>query len=101
MGAVAAAGGARAQSLVDSVINAPQRGWDDQFNSQPARGGSINSLTPILSPQTLSYVQLAVASYQQIVANGGWPFDSRKRQAEARRRRRCGHDPAAPPDGLG
>ena len=73
MGAVAAAGGARAQSLVDSVINAPQRGWDDQFDSQPARGGSINSLTPILSSETLSYVQLAVTAYQQVVANGGWP----------------------------
>ncbi len=73
MGAVAAAGGASAQSLVDSVINAPQRGWDDQFDSQPARGGSITSLTPILSQQTLSYMQMAAASYQQIVANGGWP----------------------------
>ena len=74
MGALVAAGEANAQSLVDSVINAPQRGWDDQFDSQPARGGSITSLTPILSPQTLSYVQLAMASYQQIVANGGWPM---------------------------
>lgn len=72
-GATAFAGGAHAQSLVESVINAPQRGWNDQFDAQPARSAQIASLTPVLSPQTLSYVQLAIAQYQQIVANGGWP----------------------------
>ncbi|HET7412399.1 MAG TPA: L,D-transpeptidase family protein [Pararhizobium sp.] len=74
VGAVAAtAGGARAQSIVQSVINAPQRGWNDQFDFQPARGGNIASLTPVMSPQTLSYIQLAIANYQRLVANGGWP----------------------------
>ncbi|MGN6550748.1 MAG: L,D-transpeptidase family protein [Pararhizobium sp.] len=69
-GAAAFAGGAQAQSIVESVINAPQRGWDDQFDGP---SGPVASLTPTLGPQTLSYVQLAITQYQQIVANGGWP----------------------------
>jgi len=71
MGAVAAAGGANAQSLLDSVINSPQRGWDDQFDA--ARSGAITSLTPTMSPQTVSATQLGIAQYQQIASNGGWP----------------------------
>ncbi|TPW31862.1 L,D-transpeptidase family protein [Pararhizobium mangrovi] len=73
-GALTAAGGASAQSIVDSVIRGSQRGWNDSFDSSPGHGGDVNSLTPILNPRTLSYVQLAINRYQQLVANGGWPM---------------------------
>jgi len=69
------AGQAFAQSAVDDLINARSRGnWDDQFDSQSSRASaSVSSNIPILSQSNLPNVQQAIASYQQIVAAGGWP----------------------------
>ncbi|MEM9104136.1 MAG: L,D-transpeptidase family protein [Pseudomonadota bacterium] len=79
-GATVFAGGAYAQTLtqstIDSIINAPRRGtWDDQFDAQASRNAEkINSRVPILSPYTGNYVETAIANYQNIVLQGGWPI---------------------------
>ena len=79
MGASVAAGGAAAQTLaqttIESIINAPRRGaWDDQFDAQASRTAvKVNSSVPIFSPETVSNVEVAVGTYQDIVLRGGWP----------------------------
>jgi murein L,D-transpeptidase YcbB/YkuD len=74
-GAAALAAPAFAQAPLDDLINAPRRGtWDDQFDAQVSRSavGTVSN-TPILGPQSVPNIQQAIAQYQQIVANGGWP----------------------------
>ncbi|MCY6381246.1 L,D-transpeptidase family protein [Hoeflea prorocentri] len=78
-GAAVAAGAASAQTLtqttIENIINAPRRGtWDDQFDAQASRSAErVNSSVPILSTDTVNYVETAIASYQDIVLRGGWP----------------------------
>lgn len=74
-GVAAVAGQAVAQTAIDEVITAPRRGnWDDQFDAQASRTTvSVVSNTPMLSPTNLFNIQQAIADYQAIVANGGWP----------------------------
>ncbi len=76
IGASAIAAPALAQSAVDSLIAAPQRGdWDDQFDAKAASrtATAVVSNTPILGPQSVPSIQQAIAQYQQIAAAGGWP----------------------------
>ena len=83
LGTVAGAGlastGAAAQAVtqttIESIINSPQRGsWDDQFDAQASRNAErVNSKTPIFSPETVTNVESAIASYRDIVYRGGWP----------------------------
>jgi murein L,D-transpeptidase YcbB/YkuD len=76
VGAGALAAPAFAQSAIDSLINAPQRGdWDDQFDAKAASrtATAVVSNTPILGPQSVPSIQQAIAQYQQIASAGGWP----------------------------
>ncbi|MDM9619845.1 L,D-transpeptidase family protein [Rhizobium sp. S96] len=76
VGAGALAAPALAQSALDSIINAPQRGdWDDQFDAKAASrtATAVVSNTPILGPQSMPSMQQAIAEYQQIASAGGWP----------------------------
>ena len=69
-----AGGGANAQTLLDSLLKSPKRGkWDDQFNAQTGRS-KVSSTLPILSPETVSYVESAIDTYRGIVSRGGWPL---------------------------
>ncbi len=74
-GAAAIAGQAAAQTAVDELITAPRRGnWDDQFDAQASRAtAAVVSNTPMLSASNLINFQQAIANYQAIVSNGGWP----------------------------
>ena len=73
-GAAAFAGAARAQSALDGVLAAPNRGgWTDQFDTRAASVRNVASYQPVFSPNTLSSMQAAVGHYQQIVSAGGWP----------------------------
>ncbi|MDI6836003.1 MAG: L,D-transpeptidase family protein [Rhizobiaceae bacterium] len=74
-GAAVVAGQAAAQTAIEDVINAPRRGnWDDQFDAQVSRANAnVVSNTPVLSPSNVMHAQQAIANYQAIVANGGWP----------------------------
>lgn len=65
---------ALAAAPIDEIITSPDRGnWSDQFDARASEGGKVATNLPILSTATVSYVSLAINSYQQIVANGGWP----------------------------
>src|SRR5262249_3931510 len=83
VGAGALAGPALAQSAIDSLINAPQRGdWDDQFDAKAASrtATAVVSNTPILGPQSVPSIQQALMQYQQIAPAGGWPQVSPSQQ---------------------
>ncbi|KQV82016.1 L,D-transpeptidase family protein [Rhizobium sp. Root1220] len=76
VGASALAAPAFAQSAIDSLINAPERGdWDDQFDAKAASrtATAVVSNTPILGPQSVGSIQQAIGQYQQIASAGGWP----------------------------
>ncbi len=76
VGASSLAAPALAQSAIDSLINAPERGdWDDQFDAKAASrtATAVVSNTPILGPQSVPSIQQAIAQYQQIASAGGWP----------------------------
>ncbi|WP_159586285.1 L,D-transpeptidase family protein [Chelativorans xinjiangense] len=73
--AAALAGSARAQNAIDAIINSPRRGsWGDRFDAQAAQVGNVSSTQPILSQQTASNVERAIARYSDIVGRGGWPM---------------------------
>ncbi|UJW73265.1 L,D-transpeptidase family protein [Rhizobium sp. SL42] len=71
----AIAGQALAQTAIDELINAPRRGnWDDQFDAQASRTvTAVASNTPMISGNSATNMQQAIAQYQAIVSNGGWP----------------------------
>jgi murein L,D-transpeptidase YcbB/YkuD len=70
----AAIGSARAQNIIDSIINSPRRGnWSDQFDARASERGSVSSNVPIFSDETISAIGQAIGYYQDIVARGGWP----------------------------
>ena len=78
-GAAMVTGAASAQTLtqttIENIINAPRRGtWDDQFDAQASRNAEkVNSRVPVLSADTVHYVETEIAAYQDIVYSGGWP----------------------------
>jgi murein L,D-transpeptidase YcbB/YkuD len=76
-GAIAAStlsGAASAQDVIMDILQSKRRGnWDDTFDARASDGGEVASNLPIFSPQTVSYIEQAVARYQGIVAQGGWP----------------------------
>ncbi|CAH0340278.1 hypothetical protein RHI9324_01935 [Rhizobium sp. CECT 9324] len=75
VGVAAIAGQALAQTAIDELINAPRRGnWDDQFDAQASRTvTAVASNTPMISGNSATNMQQAIAQYQSIVSNGGWP----------------------------
>eukprot|EP01013_Petalomonas_cantuscygni_P002616 TRINITY_DN12710_c0_g1_i1.p1 TRINITY_DN12710_c0_g1~~TRINITY_DN12710_c0_g1_i1.p1 ORF type:complete len:429 (-),score=125.42 TRINITY_DN12710_c0_g1_i1:87-1373(-) len=74
-GAVALPKLAAAQSAVDALINTPGRGkWDEQFDAVTSRAqAAVSSNQPVLSPNAPMNIMQAMAEYQRINANGGWP----------------------------
>ncbi|MCO5072496.1 MAG: L,D-transpeptidase family protein [Rhizobiaceae bacterium] len=73
--ATAASGSAYAQDVIGDLLSSPRRGaWDDQFDSRASEVGKVSSTLPIFSPQTVMYLEQAIAQYQQIVSQGGWPM---------------------------
>lgn len=75
-----AAGSALAQDAaqpdaVGAILQSQGRGnWSDDFDAQASESGEkIASKLPIFSPETVLYIETAIAQYQQIVAAGGWP----------------------------
>lgn len=68
------AGAASAQDVIDDILSSSRRGnWDDQFDARANKNDKVASNLPIFSPQTVSYIEQAIAQYSQIVAQGGWP----------------------------
>jgi len=62
------------QTTIMDILRSPQRGnWDDQFDAAGARKPSVKGRQPILSPETVAYVERAIDNFRGIVARGGWP----------------------------
>ena len=63
-------------SPLEALINDRSRGnWDDQFDAKAAArtAAAVQSNKPILGPDSVPNIQQAIAQYQSIVSNGGWP----------------------------
>lgn len=79
-GAAALAGAALpgiafAQNALEGVLAAPSRGgWTDQFDTRSASASDVTSYQPVLSQGTVSAMQDAIQSYNQLVMSGGWPM---------------------------
>ncbi|MEW9808234.1 murein L,D-transpeptidase [Mesorhizobium sp. ZMM04-5] len=69
------AGPAGAQDVISEILQSERRGnWDDTFDARASQGDKVASHLPIFSPQTVLYIEQAVAQYSNIVAQGGWPM---------------------------
>lgn len=74
LAAVAVPGIASAQDVIGDLLNSNARGnWDDEFDARATDGDKVQSTLPIFSPQTVTYIEQAIAQYSNIVAQGGWP----------------------------
>ncbi|WP_274424035.1 L,D-transpeptidase family protein [Chelativorans sp. YIM 93263] len=72
--AAAFAGPVSAQNLVDTIIGSPGRSsWGDQFDAQVSSGGRVASTRPTLHPDTVHFLNQAIADYSRIASSGGWP----------------------------
>lgn len=69
-----AAGSAFAQqSPLNDILTSPRRGnWDDQFDARASGSQQVASNQPVMSAQTVSYVQTAIGHYSDIASRGGW-----------------------------
>ena len=74
--ATVVSGPALAQSAIEDIINSPRRGsWDDQFDAKSSRSVAETATRhPIASADTIAFVERAIFDYQNLVAQGGWPF---------------------------
>jgi murein L,D-transpeptidase YcbB/YkuD len=81
LAATAIAGVANAQDVIGDILNSPRHGnWDDEFDARVTESGKVASTLPIFSPQTIAYLEEAIAQYSNIVAQGGWqPVPSTKK----------------------
>lgn len=76
LGAASIAAPVFAQDALQEIISSPRRGgWDDQFDANATSRATVNvvSNNPVLGAQSPAYIEQAIAQYQNIVANGGWP----------------------------
>jgi murein L,D-transpeptidase YcbB/YkuD len=72
LAATLVAGGARAQNVIDDILQSSGRGWDDTFDARVSDGGKVASTLPIFSPQTISFTEQAITQYQGLANQGGW-----------------------------
>lgn len=66
-----AQGASPLQALQDYKVRAE---WADRFDATLPAVNAVKSSEPTLSPETASYLELAIQRYQQIVSQGGWPM---------------------------
>ncbi|MGB3831655.1 MAG: L,D-transpeptidase family protein [Mesorhizobium sp.] len=66
------AGKAGAQDVLGDIFKMAGN-WDDTFDARAGQSTKVASTLPIFSPQTVNYTEQAIAQYQNIVAQGGWP----------------------------
>ncbi len=50
-----------------------QGGWTPRFDNGGLDDGNVVTSRPILSPEIVAAMRLAILSYQDIIAGGGWP----------------------------
>ncbi len=66
--------GAQAQDVISDILRASAGDWVDTFDARATEGGKVISNVPIFSPQTISYTEMAIGQYRNLVAQGGWPM---------------------------
>jgi murein L,D-transpeptidase YcbB/YkuD len=72
--AMVAAPSAYAESAIDRILNFQNRDrWNSKFDAASTQRKNVASKTPVFAPQTIDFIQQALAEYQGIVAGGGWP----------------------------
>ncbi len=72
--AMVAAPSAYAETAIDRILNFQNRDrWNSKFDAASTQRKSVASKTPVFAPQTIDFIQQALAEYQGIVAGGGWP----------------------------
>ena len=60
---------------VGQILQSERRGnWTDDFDAQASGSAKVASKLPVFAPETVTYIEQAIAQYQQIVAQGGWPM---------------------------
>ena len=76
LAATAFAGAASAQDVIGDILKsvAPRQLGATSSTPTPARATRSPRTLPIFSPQTVVYVEQAIAQYASIVAQGGWPM---------------------------
>ena len=58
-------GAASAQDVIRDIIQSPRRGnWDTEFDARATQAGKVASTLPIFSPETVTYIERAIAQYQ-------------------------------------
>jgi murein L,D-transpeptidase YcbB/YkuD len=73
--AVLIAGGCLSVFSPGAGAQAPisQTEWSDGFDTGASGANDVRTNTPILSPEIVSALEVAIAQYSDIVARGGWP----------------------------
>ncbi|AQS41467.1 MAG: Peptidoglycan-binding protein [Candidatus Tokpelaia hoelldobleri] len=65
--------GAAALSVAGQACAVEGRSWDDAFDVRVSAGGEqVASNQPVLSLATVAYTEMAIATYSNIVSQGGW-----------------------------
>lgn len=61
------------QDPISEVLQNGGIEWSDSFDSASVGAADVRTSIPIMSPQIIGSLQLAIAQYSDIVARGGWP----------------------------
>lgn len=59
---------------VGSSPGAQVGGWQPRFDAGNLGAASVSTARPILSPEAVADIDLAIVNYRRIVAAGGWPI---------------------------
>jgi murein L,D-transpeptidase YcbB/YkuD len=80
--AVAPSSALAQNAALKALIEQQQRvEWRDQFDNTMRSLQAVESSSPTLSPDTATYVELAIQRYSAIVQSGGWPRVTSGRRA--------------------
>lgn len=58
---------------IGQALRAQSTDWSDGFDTSVAGVGKVRTAAPILSPETVAAMRIAIERYSQIAAMGGWP----------------------------
>jgi murein L,D-transpeptidase YcbB/YkuD len=62
-----------ADDAIQQILNSRRSNWGSGFDSVGGSRPKVATNLPIFSPETVSFVELAIQQYQNLVARGGWP----------------------------
>lgn len=62
------------QDPISEVLQNGGVEWSDGFDAASGGAADVRTSIPIMSPQIIGSLQLAIAQYSDIVARGGWPM---------------------------